>query len=139
MPNDACKIISDDAPYTYDEALKLSMDFTRKNGKEALFYFKVNDNSKHIDKIYLGKCKSVDSEYPDKEFDGDFHTHPQRYLCTPSHRDIVSGIGYYNVLGCPYTKRKDKILEFDLRLKDNSYREKFQEGLEFECKEMFED
>ena len=135
-----CKIEYLPELLSYKEAEKKAMEYTKETGNEALFFFKMNDKNiekKHVDKIFLGECDKIASEYPDKEFDGTFHTHTKQDYCRPSHRDIVSSIGYYNIIGCPHKRFKDTFVVVDLRLKNNEWLDKYYFGLEHECKEMW--
>ncbi|KKN34033.1 hypothetical protein LCGC14_0797940 [marine sediment metagenome] len=137
MTQNKCEIESFIDPITYDEALLKAMEHTKKTDNEALFYFETEAkdiNKKHIKNIFLGDCDSVAFEYPDRSYDGSFHTHPKQGWCHPSHRDNITGIGYNNIIGCPHKRRKDSFTEFDLRFKDNShFRDKVQESLIYEC------
>ncbi len=145
---DKCEIETLTEPIDYDNAVKKVMDFTYETDKEAGFNFIKDSTIAHINQIYYGECDRLNMDYPKGDNDGQFHTHTKEIVCEPSDRDRVSNMGYYMVIGCPYTlyipskeqkKRIDLYSTTDLRLLDKTNLDAYQDAIEVECKEMWED
>ena len=103
-----CKIHHFQTRVTFNEARKFAME----SPNEVAFYFNVKAKERgdyQVLQAFIGKCDKVGLIYEEHSRfnDGLFHTQPEETVrCLPSYTDILTGIGFHNIIGCPLLRKK---------------------------------